>query len=103
MKISEVVKLLAAGFKAEEIRGFISEENTPEPLQTPPDVEVPEKESEEAPADQEAAEEVDYKALYEKAQADLKAAQAANRDMAKSEGIDTEERQKRIRAIFGTE
>lgn len=87
MKISEIIKLIAAGFKASEIRAFIEDEKKDETPAPPP---------EPAPTPEDPAEEKDmkpdYEALYEKAldeiadtKKQLEAAQAANRSAGRTD------------------
>ena len=85
MKISEIIKLTAAGFKASEIRAFMEDEKkddtpAPEPTPTP---EAPAEEKEVKP---------DFEALYKKAldeiadtKKQLEAAQAANRSAGRTD------------------
>lgn len=79
-KISDVVKMISAGFKAEEIREMIKlEKELPKEEKTEPEkapeIATPEVKTE-APKEEPKP---DYEALYKKALEDLSAAQSENR------------------------
>lgn len=98
MKLSETLQLIKAGFTAKEIREMAQESHEPESTveaaqNTASTIQTEETETVAASADtirinleggivensvETVEKPVDYKALYEKAQADLKAAQRAN-------------------------
>ena len=83
MKLSEIIALSKAGFKAAEIRAMMQDPEPEEPEEEPEELEEPE-EPEEAPEEpeeepEEPEKEPDYKALYEESQKQLKKAQQLNR------------------------
>ena len=99
VSLSDLIALAKAGYTPANVKELISLSETVEPQKTeepkedapapttpksadpkPEETKAPEKEPEDKPE-----ETVDYKALYEKSQADLKAAQEANRSSSQPE------------------
>ena len=99
VSLTDLIALAKAGYTPANVKELISLSETAEPqktkepkedapAQTPPKSADPEPEETTAPEKEPEAkpeETVDYKALYEKSQADLKAAQEANRSSSQPE------------------
>lgn len=99
VSLKDLIELAKAGYTPANVKELISLSETADPQKTeepkepagattepkpaetkPEETKAPEKEPEDKPE-----EAVDYKALYEKSQADLKAAQEANRSSSQPE------------------
>lgn len=76
--ISDIATLVKAGFTVDDIKEIVKADKAPAGDTITPPAKEPEASTPEAGTGKETEPEPDYKALYEKAQDDLKKAQAAN-------------------------